>query len=289
MPEHFRRSKSPATPALVKTSPPFQHTTSTYHELDPDGDLILVLEDNGGDEEQTEDDITLVETEGVEGRHEGLNRQEALGAQVSDSPKTKVENCPSSPLAPAASPSKPRPSLLGRQTSIRVSSRHLILASPIFRAMLSRSFSESHTLRTTGTLTLPLPDDSPAALLIVLNIIHGHTRAVPRILDMETLVEVGVLVDKYELLEALEIVGEMWITRLAKERGGLPTAMEDNIMSWVWVTWVFQRGDEFQHVTRVVERESSGEIQADHLPIPASIIGQSSLSPPQLHPGLTIR
>ena len=91
---------------------------------------------------------------------------------------------------------------------------------------------------------------------------------------MELLVEVGVLVDKYGLLEAVELMGEIWIAALVKGRGGLPLTLEDDLMDWIWVTWVFQKGEEFRHVTRVMERESNCEIQAESLlPIPTSIIG----------------
>ncbi|KAL8907443.1 MAG: hypothetical protein Q9207_001413 [Kuettlingeria erythrocarpa] len=59
---------------------------------------------------------------------------------------------------------------------VRVSPKHLILASPVFKRMLQISFKEGQQLSSQGHTELPLPDDNPAALLVLLNLIHGNTR-----------------------------------------------------------------------------------------------------------------
>lgn len=62
-----------------------------------------------------------------------------------------------------------------------VSSKHMMLASPVFRAMLRPdTFKEGQTLQAAGKLEVSLPDDDPVALVVLLNIIHGQTRKVPR-------------------------------------------------------------------------------------------------------------
>lgn len=70
-----------------------------------------------------------------------------------------------------------------REIRVQCSSKHLTLASSIFKALLSERFKEGAVFRCTRTLTLPLPDDDPAALLISLNIIHWQTKEIPLEVD----------------------------------------------------------------------------------------------------------
>jgi BTB/POZ domain len=94
---------------------------------------------------------------------------------------------------------------------MRVSSGHLILVSPVFKRLLKGGFAECHTLTSAGTAEICLPDDNPEAMQILLNIIHGHTRKVPREIKFDTLTQISILIDKYSLHEAE--VSRMWELR----------------------------------------------------------------------------
>ena len=109
--------------------------TPDYCELDPEGDLIFILE----------------------------RRHEDDACAPSSQPPAKKHSTGKS-----------------QQIRMKVSSRHLALSSTVFRTSLRSGFKEAVTLRTTGTVEIPLPDDHPAAFLILLNVVHGHTRQVPR-------------------------------------------------------------------------------------------------------------
>ena len=126
---------------------------------------------------------------------------------------------------------------------MRVSSRHMILASIVFKAMLSRDFNEGVTLEKQGVLEVPLPDDDHAALLIVLNVIHGHIRKVPRQIDLQTLTKIAVLVDKYEFHESVEWFPDSWIDHL---KSNLPTADITNVAAWLCIFWVLKKPVEFE-------------------------------------------
>ncbi len=89
---------------------------------------------------------------------------------------------------------------------VRVSSKHLILASPVFKRILQPSFKEGQEVSSQGYIELPLPDDDPAPLLILLHLIHGRIRKVPRTVDLGMLTNLAILVDKYELLETTEMI-----------------------------------------------------------------------------------
>ena len=152
-----------------------------------------------------------------------------------------------------------------QQVRVRVSSKHLALASPVFRSMLQPKFQEGHELRLIGRTELPLPDDDSAALLVLLNVIHGRLREVPRKIDLRMLTEISILVDKYELLQATEILLDYWLPSL---KATIPQVFNDDLLPWMCISWVFQIPDIWRQVTRTAERESKCFITEDRLPIP---------------------
>jgi len=103
---------------------------------------------------------------------------------------------------------------------MRVSSKHLILASPVFRRMLGPTFEEGQGLRTEGSTDIALGDDDPDAFYILMNIIHSITRKVPRCVTLDMLAKLAVLVNYYQMHEAVEPFSDSWITNLVQE--GLP-------------------------------------------------------------------
>jgi len=64
-----------------------------------------------------------------------------------------------------------------------------------------------------------LPDDDEALMVIVLNIIHGRNRLVPKEVGLELLTKLAVLVDKYQMVEAIEWCSDTWIDKIVAEGG----------------------------------------------------------------------
>ncbi|RFU27529.1 hypothetical protein B7463_g8814, partial [Scytalidium lignicola] len=124
-----------------------------------------------------------------------------------------------------------------------VSSRHLILASTVFKAMLQDRFKEGRELRSKGFLELPLPDDDPATFSILLDIIHGRTRKVPRKVTFNELTVITILVDKYQLQEVVEPYSENWINRL---RPKVLNYFNDDLTVWLSIFWVFGYDQQFK-------------------------------------------
>ena len=147
-----------------------------------------------------------------------------------------------------------------------------MLTSSVFKAMLSRHFKESVVLKEQGLLEICLPEDSPSVLLILLNIIHGHIRKVPRSIDIGSLLKVATLVDKYEFHESAQLFSDIWIEGLKKHK---PTSMCGDVMSWLCVSWVFKRPIEFREMTHIAERELTTKINQyiKSYTIPESIVG----------------
>jgi hypothetical protein len=128
---------------------------------------------------------------------------------------------------------------------IRVSSNHMMLASPVFKAMLQHgNFKEGRELGTNGSVNVPLPDDNPEAFLVLLHVIHGRNRLVPRQVSMELMTRISNLVDKYQMVEAVEAFSCSWIEDL---KTGIPTLYstpeeQEAVHRWVGISWVFGNG-----------------------------------------------
>jgi hypothetical protein len=158
-----------------------------------------------------------------------------------------------------------------------VSSKHMTLASTVFAAMLSVHFREGSELQSRGKAEITLPDDDPDAFTILLDIIHGRTKKVPRrVDDLIPLTDLAVLVDKYQLLEAVDFFSTTWIGWPA---AGIPKASADDLFLWLCISWVFKSSLRFTEITQILMRTGDREIEADpedELPIPQTIL---SISP----------
>ncbi|WEW58714.1 hypothetical protein PRK78_004182 [Emydomyces testavorans] len=120
-----------------------------------------------------------------------------------------------------------------------------------------------------GSVEIPLPDDDPDALLILLNIIHGHVRKVPLIVDLVTLTQLAILVDKYDIHEAVELFSNFWFENL---KSTIPEKYTDDIPAWICISWVFNRSIEFKKTTRLALRQGRHSIPSADLPIPSSVV-----------------
>lgn len=156
-----------------------------------------------------------------------------------------------------------------------VSSKHMILASSVFAAMLKVDYKEGSTLESKGKVEILLPDDEPDVFTILLNIIHGRTKKVPRRIDLVSLTKLSILVDKYQMHEAVGVFAEIWIEALKVD---LPQDLTEDVLFWLCISWVFGDGIIFQKVTEILMRMSDSEFDEDamnELPIPEAIIGKA--------------
>ncbi|KAK0108250.1 hypothetical protein ONS95_003068 [Cadophora gregata] len=159
---------------------------------------------------------------------------------------------------------------------MRVSSKRLMMASPVFKAMLKHCFMEGITLRATGKVEVPLPDDDPVAFALLMDIIHGTRGRAPPQMDTLFLTTLAILVDKYRLQLCIATSSDVWVDSLRHE---IPQTLTPDLLHWLCISWVFRRPIEFNMVTRIAERESLGQdldtySQAlnANLPIPQRVI-----------------
>lgn len=164
----------------------------------------------------------------------------------------------------------------GDEVRILVSSRHLCLASVVFSRMLHGPWAEGRSQ------SIPLHEITAnewdtEALLIVLNIIHGRNRSVPRSISEEMLVKVAVIVDYYDCHEVTEFASDIWIQNA---NSSIPTSYDSSrCLIWLCISLVFSQADIFRHMTELIIMESSGPFETIGLPLPGSVLGESSIYP----------
>ena len=156
---------------------------------------------------------------------------------------------------------------------IQVSSKHLVLASSYFKRNLESGMSESHTLRSEGCVDFRMNDKDPEAMLIVMNVIHGRTRQVPRCIDLDMLTKIAVLVDYLECYEAIEPFSDRWIDGL---KWKIAVTYSKALIQWLCISLIFHKEGQFMAITRTAIRQTKGPIQTLGLPIPGGVVGEWS-------------
>ncbi|WQF76240.1 Putative BTB/POZ domain-containing protein [Colletotrichum destructivum] len=97
---------------------------------------------------------------------------------------------------------------LGAETTeLRADSLILKRASRVFGAMLGPRFSEGQKLLDRGAepVKISLPDEDPEIMELILNILHHQNSRVCQIAAADSILEVAVIADKYDLVDALKV------------------------------------------------------------------------------------
>ena len=168
------------------------------------------------------------------------------------------------------------------EVRLLVSSKHMMVASPVFKAMLHQSkFKEGRKLHRKGSLELSLPDDNVMAMKILLDIIHGRIRRVPRNVSLNQFAQISILVDKYQMAEAVEVISDVWIKSLERN---MPTSYDPDLVGpatevhhWLGISWVFGKADQFKAITQLIVFGCGPDFDLNvegSPPIPVMIIGR---------------
>ncbi|KAL6897660.1 hypothetical protein GGI43DRAFT_409566 [Trichoderma evansii] len=231
---------------------------SPSYELDPRGDVLLTLRQPNLHELVWGTSTSVNPADGQEAGN-------LFG--VFEEPESEPEPGSESTLA---SSDKSNGTDESEAITFRLSSRHLCLASPIFNAMLCGSWKES-----AGSVELQLSYDIAAtewnteALLLLMNIIHGHHRKVPHSVDLDTLAQLSILVDYYECYEIIEFFAHLWIDKLSSK---LPTSYGRESVIWLFVSWVFSKDAIFEKMTELALKECEKPLDTMCLPLPPLLL-----------------
>ncbi|KAK4119561.1 hypothetical protein N657DRAFT_684358 [Parathielavia appendiculata] len=152
---------------------------------------------------------------------------------------------------------------------IKVSSRHLALASRIFKTKLQFGGSKS-TRQADGRIHLQLAEGFDGeAVSIVMNAIHSRGSKVPKSVSVETLSQIALFVDRFQLLDAVEVYADRWISKLELS---IPTTYNRDLILWLYISHVFRQPEIFKSVTKTAAVHAPGPIQTLNLPIREKII-----------------
>ncbi|KAJ9605307.1 hypothetical protein H2200_009964 [Cladophialophora chaetospira] len=193
--------------------------------LDPSGDVILVLSSHKDTPPESPSTDTVMAEQS-----DGHDDAESIGSAAE--PHSEALNSIEET----------------EEMEVKVSSRHLALSSRVFRVMFDGGFQEGvpregHRLR-----RVPLPEDEINAMLVLLYIVHGLSRQVPRKIDLPKLIDIAIVIEKYALHQVAEVYTDIWFHELYESRS-IPTLNSD-LPEWIFLCWVLRRPTEFYYCTR---------------------------------------
>ncbi|PYH85850.1 hypothetical protein BO82DRAFT_420396 [Aspergillus uvarum CBS 121591] len=159
----------------------------------------------------------------------------------------------------------------GEEHRIRVSTKHLIRASPFFARVCPGREQES-TVPSCSRECLPdFEGLKLESVLILMRIIHGQASVLPEVIDFSTLVDLAVLADRCQCAPLARYFALQWVDNLttATER---PSEYGKEVMEWIYVAWVWNLSKEFEANTLVAVETSSEMVHSHDLPLPGRVI-----------------
>lgn len=159
---------------------------------------------------------------------------------------------------------------------IQVSAKHMMLASPVFKAMLTGGWKESAQFSQKGYVEVMADGWDLESFLLILRIIHGQYYQVQRNVTLEMLAKVAVIADFYGCKEVLHIMADIWVTSLQEN---IPDKYCRDLVLWVWISWFFGLPSHFEHSTALIIVQSEGPINGWGLPIPKEVLGNCKQTP----------
>ncbi|KAL9109908.1 MAG: hypothetical protein Q9227_005431 [Pyrenula ochraceoflavens] len=237
------------------------------HQLDPTGDVTLVLYRDRATSEESPNGCSDAQSNNEETTLAGSIIEQAFinGEWKSESGTTSSD--------------------LDHRTTVRVEvlfvvcSRTLSRVSPVFRRMLTGVFEEAITLRSKGAVDIPLEDDDPDALLILMNLAHSRFQKIPSRLNLDSVTQIACLVDKYEMPELVKLNMKSWISDLwwpLTDELELPPRPLIEAPSLLFILWVFREDErgKLRQLIRHTVKWTQGDFDPTFLPIPQIIPGK---------------
>lgn len=229
--------------------------TKTY-QVDPDGDLLLILHNPNKPfavwDEGHEPPSALIVSQTQEDTWQDRSRSDSPASMHSSVDQLDEVTQPPS------------------QIRYQLSSKHLMLASKVFKRMLTGDWKEAN-VESDGKMHINTSDWDQEALLVLMNIIHGRNRSeIPRQVDLEFLSKIAVLVDFHHCHEAIEVwFKEIWLPKL---KNWVSDSCGRDLVLGLAISWTFKEAEAFRALTRTAILKTRGPLQALDLPIPSIIL-----------------
>ncbi|KAF7947594.1 hypothetical protein EAE96_008678 [Botrytis aclada] len=223
--------------------------------VDPDGDLVLLLNPTMPNSSKS-DRSSPADPEAIDTSNDDMSTELEMIRSLEGATLKASQHEP----APIYS------------DHVLVSSKHMSLASPVFKAMLQGGFQEAITLKETGKLEVPLPDDDPAAMKMLINMIHGRKKLIPSMIRLELFTQLAILVDKYLCAEVVCPYHDIWKNTMQHS-----AATSENMARWLCIAWQFELDAEFLRASIWLEEKGTCDLVATmatmkyNLPIPKQV------------------
>ncbi|KAL4938178.1 hypothetical protein BDV06DRAFT_232058 [Aspergillus oleicola] len=232
------------------------------HIIDPEGDAIIVLSNANAPFAQFECDLFHQK---VEGNDMKKSRNAPSPSHVPEPVEVPVK------VPTEASVEAELASRFADDASFRiqVSAKHLILASLVFKKILTGGWKESAAYQQKGFVEIKAESWDIDALMILLRAVHGQLYDIPHKLTLEMLAKVAVLADYYDCRQTLFVYKDIWIEALEEP---VPPNYSQALVLWIWVAWFFQLPAQFKEATSNAMTRSHGFISNLRLPIPANVM-----------------
>lgn len=124
-----------------------------------------------------------------------------------------------------------------------------------------------------GSVELPIEDWCPTAFLLLMRIIHCQHHDLPSTINLHLLSKLAVLVDYYECKKPVQFFANRWIDEL---KPNFPTTYSRELMSWLFISLVFDKRDLLVESTSIAATQSQTPITSAGLPIPPRVLSKSN-------------
>ena len=132
-----------------------------------------------------------------------------------------------------------------------VSAKHLTEVSAYFSTLLQGRFTEARRDPVPGCRRLTLHEVYAPAFVHVLNILHLRHHDVPRRIDPAMLFQVCVLIDMYDIHDALALQTDLWFQDLARR---IPTTAAPTLYHWAFICYALKKREAGRRVMRILLR-----------------------------------
>ncbi|OBS26310.1 hypothetical protein FPOA_00251 [Fusarium poae] len=152
------------------------------------------------------------------------------------------------------------------EVRMRVSSRHLILASRTFQSMLEGPWSEG-TSSPQSLRQIDASEWDAMAFAIVLDIIHGRHLEIPVNMSLGLVARVSTVVDYYQCHEALHVYRQSWLSENKEVKAPMDRLCSAALLC-LYAGWVFSDKTTISNMARLTLLHSEGLAQIDTYDLP---------------------
>lgn len=160
------------------------------------------------------------------------------------------------------------------EVRIKVSGKHLSMASPMFERIISGNSKERVQTNGTPSVEIYVEGLDLEVFLILMNILHYKPQELPAQASVELVAKLGILADYYECVSVVRFYAVNWMTPTLMEM--VPSTIGDtcmrDLMVRLWISWIFDLPEAFKYYSETLVQNSRGSIGLLGLPMPGRII-----------------